>query len=152
MKFVFILCFTILTTSIGAIVSLPILTAWQNSTGLGYKNIPFGVTAIRADSTYAYITTNSIPSYSIGTWPNNPNTPAAKNITFKFPLNPSYSKNGLKSSIGAGASGLWINGVQLYQFGDGITVNKIWHRNAKYWEGSSFDSCNGHAGMLMVVF
>lgn len=34
--------------------------------------------------------------------------------------------------------------MSLYNFWDARYENSVWKRNAYYWEGVSFDSCNGH--------
>ena len=48
--------------------------------------------------------------------------------------------------MGLGPIGLWKNGVAIYNANDGQSYNnnKVWFRNAFYWEGGSFDACNGH--------
>ena len=45
-----------------------------------------------------------------------------------------------------GHFGVWIDGVTMYNPSDGYSYNSlgVWNRNAYYWEGVSFDSCNGH--------
>jgi hypothetical protein len=72
-----------------------------------------------------YITRNSIPQYSIGPWVN-PNKPKLQNKTIKFYLTPSYSN--LKTASWAGIIGFSLDGVALYNVGDGMSWNSLgWH-------------------------
>jgi hypothetical protein len=66
-------------------------------------------------------------------------------IKIRFPLSSSKSSN--PTTVGLGAVGLWKDGVAIYNANDGQSYNSagVWYRNAKYWEGISFDACNGHA-------
>ena len=115
-----------------------------------YNNsIKTDVLSVKYDSSYVYVNTNSVPSYSIGPWKANPNTPSAKNAIFKFALKPSIASTA--ASVGLGAIGLWSNGVEIYNGFDAMTFNTVWHRNAYFWEGVSFDLCNGHPGNKPII-
>jgi hypothetical protein len=48
--------------------------------------------------------------------------------------------------VGLGHIGVWSNGVSIFNADDGMTYNNagVWHRNAFFWEGPSFDNCLGH--------
>lgn len=126
-------------------VTDPVITKWTKSTGTGYGGYLNNVNKIQYSNDYAYISTNSIPSYSIGPWPTNPNNAKGLSFTFKFTRKPTVVAT--KTKVPLGHIGLWINGVALYDGNDGMSYNnlKIWNRNAYYWEGVSFDSCKGHA-------
>ncbi len=139
--------------------SNPIITTWiQNTTGQtnpSYPSLECNVQSVYYTSTNSYISASSIPGYVIGPWQANPNAPADQNYVCKFPLTPAVN-NGTKTNTGLGVVGLWKNGVGIFnakdgrywnnttqQFVNGIT-NSGWNRNAKYFEGVSFDSCKGH--------
>ena len=137
---------TVTTTTAIVPANYPIISKWQtNPTNIQQYNVTAGVIGIKYTSTYVYITTNSVPLYSIGPWSNNPNTPKTQNLIVAFKLTPTYS-NTTKTYNKLGAVGVWINGVTIYNSWDAILVNSIWHRRALYYEGSSFDTCNGHPG------
>jgi len=122
-----------------------IIIKWKTSTGTGYNGITADVTKIYYDTTYVYVSANSIPSYTIGpTWTANPNTPGAQNYTYKLLKTPK-AKTGSKKKVSLGTIGLWIDGVAMYNADDGQSYAVVWNRNAYFWEGKSFDSCNGHA-------
>lgn len=126
----------------------PIITAWQKSTGNGWSSwsgIAADIISVSYTSQYVYVSANSIPSYSIGpTWPGN--TPSSQNDTWSFYRTPTY-KSGTKTKCPMGTTGLWINGVAIYNPDDAQTYNDygVWSRNAYFFEGSFFDSCEGHA-------
>ena len=65
-----------------------------------------GVLGIKYTSTSVYITTNSVPTYSIGPWVANPNNPAAKNKIIQFNLVPTVP-TGTKTYNGLGVIGVW---------------------------------------------
>ena len=60
-----------------------LITSWVKTTGTGYNNIVNNVYSLSADSSYVYVSANSIPDYSIGPWTNNPNKPSAQAKTYK---------------------------------------------------------------------
>ena len=117
----------------------PIITNWIQSTGTGYNGTRADVLSIYYTSTDVYISANSIPSYSIGPWASNPNTPSAQNFVVRFPLSPSAAST--KTATMMGTNGLWKNGVAIYNAKDGYSYNSlgVWNRNAYYWEGVSYE-------------
>lgn len=132
---------------IGAAYCDPLLSSWKQTTqsGKGYNGITGGIQKIQYSSSYVYIYTSGIPSYTIGpTW-SNPNTPSDQKFWFKFTRSPSVATS--KTAVSLGHFGVWLSGVPIYNSNDGQTYNSlgVWNRNAYYFEGSSFDSCNGHA-------
>jgi len=52
-----------------------------------------------------------------------------------------------QTTVGLGNVGLWKDGVGIFNANDGNSWNNqsVWFRDAKYWEGVSFDACYGHA-------
>ena len=115
----------------------PIITNWKNSTGAGYGGYTADITKIAYGASYVFISCNSIPTYSIGPWSDNPNTPLPQGWSVKFPLTPSYSST--KTETKMGLIGLWTNGLGIYNAKDGYSYNSlgVWNRNAYFWEYSS---------------
>ena len=78
--FMIVLSAVIATTT----ASSPIISAWLTSNNqTGYNGITANVYGISADSTYVYISSNSVPSYTVGPWKANPNVPTAQQVTYK---------------------------------------------------------------------
>ena len=125
----------------------PILYSWvRNLTGaVGYSNIPSNVLSVKYDTSNVYIAADCIPGYDIGPWTANPNTPSNQNFVYKITRKP-VKNTGALTSIGLGHTGVWSNGVSVYNVSDAMSYNNagVWNRNAYYFEGISFDSCLGH--------
>ena len=125
----------------------PAITAWvlNLTNATGYGSIPSNVTVVQYDTANVYISCASIPGYSIGPWSGDPNIPSNQDFVFKITLHPAKN-TGTKTAVGLGQTGVWSNGVAIYSASDGMTYNNdgTWHRNAYYFEGSSFDDCLGH--------
>jgi YHYH protein/Secretion system C-terminal sorting domain len=136
----------------------PIITSWiQNTTATNpsYPSLVCNVQSVYYDATYSYITATDIPGYAIGPWMANPNTAGNQNYKAKLPLAPAQN-TGTKTYTGLGAVGLFTNGVAIFNAKDGKYWNNAtsamtngisqtgWNRNAYYWEGISFDACDGH--------
>ena len=134
----------------------PAILSWViNTTGLtGYNcsgcspavagNIPANVQSVYYDATYAYVSTTGIPSYNIGPWASNPNTPSNQNKIYRIKLAP--TNNAVHTATPLGNIGIWSNGIGVFNAKDGMSYNNqgIWNRNAYYYEGVSFDACLGH--------
>lgn len=136
-----------LTSAAHAQSAGPAVVAWKlNLTGeTGYNGIVADVNRLRHSAGFMYPTSSGIPDYSIGPWPGNPNTPANQNWTFKITKNPTASTgNGTATALGA--IGVLINGVPFFNALDAFSYQNenVWHQNAMYFEGASFDSCKGH--------
>ncbi|MDA1008867.1 MAG: YHYH protein [Planctomycetota bacterium] len=125
----------------------PTVTAWQrNTTGAtGYNGILADVTMVRYSANYVYPSSTCIPSYAIGPWPGNPNTPANQNYVFRIPRNP-VASTGAGTATSLGHIGVLSNGVVFFNALDAFSYNNqnIWHRNAMVFEVGSMDACNGH--------
>lgn len=95
---------TTTTTTTASTISVtdPHITVWTKSTGYGnsaYKSILTDVTAIYYNTSYVWISTNSVPSYTIGpTWGDDNNTVTAQNFTYLFTRTPS-NNTGTKSTV-----------------------------------------------------
>ena len=125
----------------------PEITSWVlNTTGAtGYNNIPSNVQDVSYTTTDVYISASCIPGYSIGPWMGNPNIPVNKNFVYKITRSP-QKNTGTLVATGLGHTGVWSNGVSIFNSDDGMSYNNqnIWNRNAYFWEGASFDNCLGH--------
>jgi hypothetical protein len=120
----------------------PILSSWKQSTGATktYNNVAYltDITFIYYSSTTAYILGQGIPSYSIGPWNANPNTPSGQNWVYRYPLTPTQNTGTLTSLLlSLSQIGAWSNGIAMYGPYDGYTYNTVWHRNALYWVSNS---------------
>lgn len=142
LQYVFILQFASIAL---AQTTEPALTSWIKSTGRGYNNYLTNVQKIDYSANYVYIKAASIPSYSIGPWKANPNSPTDLNSLYKIPRKPK-EQTGAKTAVPLGAIGIWSNGVTMFNADDAQSYNNkgIWKRNAYVFEKISFDSCNGH--------
>jgi len=109
------------------------------------KNILSDVQQVRTTATNSYVNATGVPSYPIGPWPSNPNTPANQNILARFPRTPT-PQVGTHTNTGLGSIGLWIDGVEIFNAKDARSYqNKgFWNQNAVVVEGPSFDSAGGH--------
>lgn len=125
----------------------PELSTWKlNTSGAtGYNGLPADVQNVRYSTGSVYINCSSIPDYSIGPWPGNPNTPANKGFLLRFPRSP-VENTGTKTSTPLGPIGSWTNGVAIFNALDARSYNNqgIWHQNAIVVEAASFDACLGH--------
>jgi hypothetical protein len=136
----------------------PDVTSWlQNTTVTGYDGYTSNVQLVQYGANDVYVTCTSIPEYTIGPWPGDPNVPAAQNFVFEFPRNPVHN-TGTPTWTYLGPIGLWSNGVAIYNGKDAHywdnatstfsmgedTTGSGWNRNALIFEGTSFDDCLGH--------
>jgi hypothetical protein len=118
------LCLNCSTSIINGSATDPIITSWIKSTG--YYNGSTGYTSgsttwnnvwkISYSSSYVYVYTNSLPSYSVGPWYANPNTPSSQSAVFKFSR--LRTTNG-STANSLGAIGALTNGVFIYNANDG---------------------------------
>jgi hypothetical protein len=143
----------------------PAITSWIiNTTGLTgyncptcttpvYGSIAANIQSVSYTATTSYVKSQGIPSYNVGPWSNNPNTPSAQNKTWAITLSPT-NNTGAKTTTGLGVIGIWSNGVGIFNPMDGYYWNSstnaiaqgmgTWNRNAYIFEGVSFDACLGH--------
>jgi hypothetical protein len=125
----------------------PELWTWKlNTTGLtGYGGLPADVQNVRYSAGSVYVDCSSIPDYSIGPWPGNPNVPTNQAFLLRFPRAP-VENTGAKTSTPLGPIGAWSNGVAIFNALDARSYmnQNIWHQNAIVVEATSFDACLGH--------
>lgn len=137
----------------------PELSAWlQNTgeTGQMYQDngsvtdlgIAANVTLVQYSATQVYVSSEGVPSYTVGPFPDgNPSTPAPQDYLWRIPRNPSPAMNPLEH--GLGQIGVLINGVPIFNAEDGMTYG-IYRQNAPFWEGDGFDCSGGHPAPEMT--
>jgi hypothetical protein len=156
----------------------PAITNWlQNTTQTGSyymsgnsttidNEILVNCQKIEYSSDFVYVSTNGVPSYPTGPFlDNNPSNATAQNAIFKIPLTPRV-KNGTKTPTTPGRIGVFINGVSLFDYRDGVAwnssnnslcggpgnamcpggpnANLAWNRDAVPAEMDGFDCSKGH--------
>jgi hypothetical protein len=154
----------------------PIITGWlQNTTGImgsHYVNgnstvIPDNVAAniqtVQYSANWVYVSTNGIPAYPTGPFlDGNPSVATDQNAIFKFPLVPAQN-TGTPTNTTGGNIGVFINGVALFDYRDGVSWRNssnslaggplggmgdgVWNRDAVVAERAGFDCSKGHPAM-----
>ncbi|MDP4865071.1 MAG: YHYH protein [Crocinitomicaceae bacterium] len=160
----------------------PAITSWlQNTTQTGtYYNAGSSVTigngilvncqAVQYSTNWAYITATGVPAYPTGpfTGDGNPSQAQNQNAIFKIPLNP-VPNTGTLTATSGGNIGIFINGVALFDYRDGVAWNNAtsalcggpgnppcpggmgaampWNRDAIPAEKPGFDCSKGHPAM-----
>ena len=113
----------------------PAITSWlQNTTETGSyymsgnstaidNGILYNCQEIAYSDDYVYVTTNGIPAYPTGPFlDGNPSQAANQNAIFRIPLNPQQN-TGTPTSTTGGNIGVFINGVALFDYRDGVGWN-----------------------------
>jgi YHYH protein len=125
----------------------PEITSWKiNTSGqTGYAGILTNVQQVQYSNNNVYVSATCIPDYTIGPWTNNPNAPVNQNFVFKITRNP-VQNTGTLVNTPMGHTGVWSNGVSVFNAKDGMSYNNlgVWNRDAYIFEGISFDNCLGH--------
>lgn len=159
----------------------PAITSWlQNTTTTGSyymsgnsttisNNILVNCQLVEYSTNNVFIHTKGIPSYPTGPFlDGNPSQAQDQNAIFKFPLNP-VQNTGSPTETTMGNIGVFINGVALFDYRDGVawnpTTNSLcggpgnppcpggpgatmdWNRDAILAEMSGFDCSKGHPAM-----
>lgn len=155
----------------------PIVTSWlQNTTGITGRHYVSGnptpindntaanVQTVQYSTNWVYVSTNGIPAYITGPFlDGNPSLAQDQNAIFKFPLNP-VQNTGAPTNTTGGNIGVFINGVALFDYRDGVSWNNntqaegggpimgppgqgIWNRDAVPAERVGFDCAKGHPAM-----
>ncbi len=160
----------------------PAITSWlQNTTVTGrYYTVAGGSTSIannilvncqkvQYSATSAYVTCTGVPAYATGPFQDgNPSQATNQNAIFKFPLTPQRNTGTLSPTTG-GNIGVFINGVALFDYRDGVAWNnttgticggpgnaqcpggpmttQAWNRDAILAEKAGFDCAKGHPAM-----
>jgi hypothetical protein len=139
-----------------------------NSTPIG-NNILVNCQAVQYSSNWVYVTTTGVPAYVTGPFQDgNPSQAQNQNAIFKIPLNPTQNTGTLTATTG-GNIGIFINGVALFDYRDGVAWNAStnalcggpgnppcpggasavmsWNRDAVPAEKPGFDCSKGHPAM-----
>lgn len=159
----------------------PAITSWlQNTTNTGSYYMEGNSTAIdngilyncqKVDysDNYVYVTATGIPAYPTGPFlDGNPSLASNQDAIFKIPLNPTEN-TGAKTATRGGNIGIFINGVALFDYRDGVAWNpntnglcggpgndrcpggpmaqNDWNRDAIPAERAGFDCSKGHPAM-----
>lgn len=167
----------IFTSGVGVLYGQtnPIITAWlQNTTGItgshyvsGNSNVITGtdsanIKTVLYSANWVYLRANGLPAYPTGPFlDGNPSVATSQNAIFKFPLDPidtTYFNTTTPGNIG-----LFINGVALFDYRDGVSWqnstgtlkggpyggmgDNVWNRDAVVGERLGFDCSKGHPAM-----
>ena len=159
----------------------PAITSWlQNNTTTGTyyvsgnstpisNNLLVNCQAVQYSSSNVYVTTTGVPAYPTGPFlDGNPSNATNQNAIFKFPLAP-VQNTGTPTATGGGNIGVFINGVALFDYRDGVAWNAStnalcggpgnppcpggptatfpWNRDAILAEKGGFDCSKGHPAM-----
>ena len=171
-----ILLLTLISCNLFYAQTNPVITSWlQNTTTTGQYYMSGNSTPIshgilvncqqvRYSTNWAYINTTGMPSYKIGPYlDGNPNQAGNQNAIFRIPLVPTVN-TGTKTPTSGGNIGIFINGVAMFDFRDGVawssttnapcggpgnpacTGTPSWYRDAILAERPGFDCSKGHPG------
>ena len=155
----------------------PAITSWlQNTTQTGSyyvtgnstpisNGILINCQSVQYSSNWAYVTTTGVPGYVTGPFQDgNPSQAQNQNAIFKISLNPTQNTGNLTATTG-GNIGIFINGVALFDYRDGVAWNTstnalcggpgnppcsgttYWNRDAVPAEKPGFDCSKGHPAM-----
>ena len=156
----------------------PIISAWlQNTTGIMGQHYVNGnstpipdtdsanVQTVLYSTNWSYIRSKGIPAYVTGPFlDGNPSIATNQNAIFKMPLNP-VQNTGTPTNTTGGNIGLFINGVALFDYRDGVSWKNatsqlcggpvmppcvgdgVWTRDAVPAERLGFDCAKGHPAM-----
>lgn len=176
----FALVFIAFTSAVSAQVS-PAISAWLqnttvtgtyyvagNSTPIG-NNILVNCQKVEYSNDFVYVHTKGIPAYPTGPFlDGNPSVASNQNAIFKMPINPQMN-NGTPIATNGGNIGIFINGVALFDYRDGVAWNtstnalcggpgnppcpggpaatNSWNRDAVPAERGGFDCSKAHPAM-----
>ena len=167
--------------SVSAFSQGPVVTSWlQNTTQNGTyyvsgnstpisNNTLFNCQEVSYSANFVYIKTKGIPSYPTGPFlDGNPSIASDQNAIYQLPLNP-QENTGAPIATNAGNIGVFINGVALFDYRDGVAWNTAtnslcggpgnptcpggpgaamdWNRDAVPAERAGFDCSKGHPAM-----
>ena len=152
----------------------PAITSWlRNTTGIigSYytsgssvpksNGIAANVQTVQYNASNVFVSTHGIPAYAVGPYlDGNPNNAGDQKAIFKFPLTPVYPNTGGSPATTGGNIGVFINGVALFDYRDGVswknstgticggpimcTGDGVWNRDAVLAERAGFDCAKGH--------
>ena len=176
-KHLLFICFMVFSTLSFAQTN-PAVSAWlQNTTQTGTyyvsgnsialdNNILVNCQKVEYSSDFVYVTTTGVPAYPTGPFlDGNPSLASNQNAIYKLPLSPTPNTGTLANTTG-GNIGIFINGVSLFDYRDGVAWNpntnalcggpgnppcpggmgatSAWNRDAIPAERSGFDCSKAH--------
>ncbi|HAD33258.1 MAG TPA: hypothetical protein DCF44_01965 [Chitinophagaceae bacterium] len=179
-KYIFLFGLILLSTRSKSQIN-PAITSWlQNNTLTGAyyasgnstpiaNNILVNCQKIEYSNNWVYVHTKGVPSYPTGPFlDGNPSLAQDQSAIFKLPLNPTQNTGTLTNTT-PGNIGIFINGVALFDYRDGVAwntsanslcggpgnppcpggmgANMPWNRDAVLAEKSGFDCSKGHPAM-----
>ncbi|MDG1013799.1 MAG: YHYH protein [Flavobacteriaceae bacterium] len=169
-------------TTISIAQSNPIITQWiQNHSGITGRhyvqgnstpiidNVLANVQNVDYSTNWVYVSATGIPSYITGPFTDgNPSLAEDQNAIYKLPLNPTQNTGNSTSTFG-GNIGVFINGVSLFDYRDGVAwdnstnalcggpgnppcpggpqATQSWNRDAIPAEMGGFDCAKAHPAM-----
>ena len=167
----------IITTALANAQTNPAILHWiqnpQGTTGAHYvagnstliqDNVPVNVQTVQYSDAWVYVSTNGIPAYPTGPFQDgNPSQASDQNAIYKISLNP-QPNTGTPTNTNGGNIGIFINGVSLFDYRDGVSWNNntqaegggpimgppgqgVWNRDAIVAERVGFDCAKGHPAM-----
>lgn len=165
----------LLQTSIVFSQTNPAILSWlQNTTITGRHYVSGNSTPIQDavlanvqtvsySTNWVYVATRGIPTYITGPFlDGNPSVASDQNAIFKFPLAP-VQNTGTATNTTGGNIGVFINGVALFDYRDGVSWrnatnalaggplggmgDNVWNRDAVPAERNGFDCAKGHPAM-----
>jgi len=171
------LLFALMTVCVANAQTNPAILNWiqnpQGTTGAHYvagnstliqDNVPVNVQTVQYSADWVYVSTNGIPAYPTGPFQDgNPSQASDQNAIYKISLNP-QPNNGTPTNTNGGNIGIFINGVSLFDYRDGVSWNNmsqsegggpiqgppgqgVWNRDAIVAERAGFDCAKGHPAM-----
>lgn len=175
MKKTLILSSLILASYFAGAQTSPAITSWLQNTSVTGRHYVSGnstpindatlvnVQTVQYSANFVYASTKGIPAYVTGPFlDGNPSLATSQNAIFKFPLNPVQNTGTLTATTG-GNIGVFINGVALFDYRDGVsyknstgadaggplggTGDGVWNRDAIIAEKGGFDCSKGHPAM-----
>ncbi|HLP56979.1 MAG TPA: YHYH protein [Fluviicola sp.] len=154
----------------------PAITSWlintTNATGSHYVSgngtaitdaTLANVQTVQYSTDWVYVSTKGIPTYPTGPFlDGNPSLATSQNAIFKFPLVP-VENTDTPTATTMGNIGVFINGVALFDYRDGVSWKNstnalaggplggqgdgVWNRDAVVAEREGFDCSKGHPAM-----
>ena len=171
------LLFALMTVCVANAQNNPAILNWiqnpQGTTGAHYMagngtliqdNVPVNVQTVQYSAGWVYVSTNGIPAYPTGPFlDGNPSQASDQNAIYKISLDP-QPNNGTPTPTNGGNIGIFINGVSLFDYRDGVSWNNqtqsegggpipgppgqgVWNRDAIVAEREGFDCSKGHPAM-----
>ncbi len=177
-----LLLLSLILSSIYSQAQGPAVTSWlQNITGIQGRhyvqgnatpitdNIDANVQTVQYSNDWVYVSTHGIPAYITGPFlDGNPSLASDQNAIYKISRNP-VENTGVKTSTSGGNIGIFINGVSLFDWRDGVawnpntnalcggpgnppcpggpTATLDWNRDAIPAEMDGFDCSKAHPAM-----